>query len=479
MNEKVLIEEVLRLDDLSQALWLAEIVGETLSKNTLSTFSSPEIEDHVFSLFIKNKSLSSVENNSQDVDKVAFIITEPYNTGGHTRLMERLSGYLNCPVDLVITRNVSSGVYQRLSPHFENIYLCPEKSVVNRLLSIFEVIKNYTRLVLFIHPNDIVTVTACRILKKTNSNTEVFFVNHADHVFNYGVSVADYWFQLSAYGDAVDKLRNGLTGLKTFIGIPVPFPKNRVIPKPINDGDVSLVISSGDSYKFKTKKEGSIIPLLRRFLEMDSHPSIYIIGVNVIRDYWWWGLKLRYLKRLKLINKLPYEEFLDVTSRADVYIDSHPIPGGTTFVEQYLQGRYCVGLTTNLYGYSPVEYVKYNTVDEVFENRIFNRCEDESEIYEMIKNVNSPQEVSARFLGTLNDGIVYENLNVKYAPTENVRQMVFGERLEYISPELLLFCIRRKNVLCYIFSYSTVVGILFVTARLIKRLAFNKILKRG
>ena len=55
-----------------------------------------------------------------------------------------------------------------------------------------------------------------------------------------------------------------------------------------------------------------------------------------------------------------YDEYLRLTGGSDYYIDSHPMPGGTAFVEQFLKGKPCIGLKSKFFGYFLSGHIKYH-----------------------------------------------------------------------------------------------------------------------
>lgn len=199
--------------------------------------------------------------------------------------------------------------------------------------------------------------------KKNKKDIKIHFVNHADHTFSYGSSIADVWFEISGYGVAVDAMR-GLKAKKCFLGIPIDTSKqNSESSYKFENGD--SILSAASPSKYEPTNQHSIMPLVSALLDKYDKSNFQIIGVNFLTNYWWWAIKLKYWNRLTLSKSLPYEEYIKATSEAKLYIDSHPLPGGTAFAEQFLQGRLCVGLKSTYNGYTPLESFKKDCVDDV------------------------------------------------------------------------------------------------------------------
>ena len=270
---------------------------------------------------------------------------------------------------------------------------------------------------LSIHPDDIYTVLACGIVKSINENVKIFFINHADHVPSYGATVADIWYQISLYGSEIDKKRN-IKGMVTFLGIPINksdeyFFKKINYPK-ADENNIFLTAASSNKYKPCSKE--SIFQLLIKIVNTYKNSTVFVIGPSLLKNHWWWTLFLRYHNEIKFHKSLPYEDYLNFTKRADFYIDSHPAPGGTAFVEQFLQGVPCIGLKTGFYGYTPLELIKSNSIDEAID--MLNNPPSELKIKKLQKyifEVHGFSNVKLRFISSVYGGMKSFNPMVKYS----------------------------------------------------------------
>lgn len=352
---------------IDKAIRQAEQLGLFLRTNEIGIYSLNDVESFLIDKFIKSMpigpNIKSVDDHQSA--KILFIATELYHIGGHTRLMERLATFLESKPDLLITKRATDDVVQRERIFFSDVShgLECHVSVVDEILSLVKKVLNYDLLVLNIHPEDIYAVIACGLAKKINNNLKIHFINHADHTFSYGSSISDVWYEISEYGIAIDAMR-GLNAQKCFLGIPIDTSKNIYEEKyKFKNGD--LILTAASAFKYKPNNVHSIMPLVGALLDEYNESKFQVIGVNLITNYWWWLLKLKYRGRLKISSTLPYDDYLKTTSEAKLYIDSHPFPGGTAFAEQFLQGRLCSGLISCYQGYSPVEMLKANNEHDV------------------------------------------------------------------------------------------------------------------
>jgi len=410
--------------DLSETIKSAEYLGRLLWHNHMGIYSLVEFEKDLIEAFADSMQSGEINKPAAKPESTLFVVTEPFMTGGHTRLMERLAEGLTDKPNLLITRSAQPDILQRLENYFNDIVIINNDEVIKgKIIAITQQIVAYQKVVLNIHPDDIVTVIACGLAKKYSQDTKFFFVNHADHVFNYGASIADYWFQISSYGAKIDRLR-ALKGQVTFLGIPVGKSQDL---HPQSDESVvskSVYMTAGSAEKYKPVNSYSIFPLLKMLLKKERSATLYAIGPNIKKDYWWWPLLLRFPTRVKVLKRIPYEKYMVLAKKTNVCIDSHPIPGGTAFVEQYIRGKRCIGLTSPFQGYTPVELLKSKDINTVTACK---NQEAEFDLIGMLIDVHSTEAVNTRFHHALYSEEIAENLCEKHIPwTGNIRYDVIS-----------------------------------------------------
>ncbi|WP_028620520.1 hypothetical protein [Pseudomonas sp. Ant30-3] len=397
---------ILSETDVNQALEIARQYGNLLWFADIGIYDAPTIENHLI-----NQCLNFFENQpaacGDHVTSVVHVISEPLLTGGHTRLMEKLAGMHEESVDLIISRQASMRAELRVSNFFSKVLKVASVRPIDIVIELVNMFRLYEKIILHIHPDDIYAVAACGVVKRLY-NKNIFFVNHADHVFTYGSMVADYYFELSSYGKRLDSKKT-ILGKKTFLGIPVHFsiaPSNLDF-KPSEDQQL-LFVSAGSDVKYKPNKGSDIFELVSRILEVYNSSKFLIIGSNLKSSFWFWALKLKYGRRLDIRSHLEFDEYNNAVAKADFYVDSHPIPGGTAFAEQYLGGRRCVGLVSPIQGYSPADKLKRISVDEVLES-ISDYKHSDSILAEII-SVNGVENVKHRYLACISNGVICENM---------------------------------------------------------------------
>jgi hypothetical protein len=392
--------------DLNQALEMARLYGAVLWFADIGVYDAPAIENNLIGRcadHCKKIGLAAPRYQAPFV----HVISEPLMTGGHTRLMEKLAVMHESPVDLVISRCSSPRAEQHVSKFFSRTSKVSSGSPLNVVVELINILSSYEKIILHIHPDDIFSVVACGVAKLLHPK-KVYFVNHADHVFSYGTTVADYYFELSSYGRRLDSNKS-ICGQKSFLGIPVKISEGIVDQDLSPERDQSLLfISAGSDIKYKPQKKYSIFELVASILNYYPKSRFLIIGSDIKKSFWWWPLKIRFGNRLEVLAHLEFDEYTKVVRAADYYVDSHPIPGGTAFAEQYLSGRRCVGLVSPIQGYSPADKLKRHSIEDVMQT--ISNYKYSSFVFDAIIQVNGIENVKYRYLKCVLDGEVCDNL---------------------------------------------------------------------
>lgn len=392
--------------DLDQSLDIATQYGNLLWFADIGIYDAPAIERYLIDRCLGQLNGCTFDRQD-DCASVVHVISEPLLTGGHTRLMEKLAGMHEDPVDLIISRSASARAESRVKGFFSKTSKVSIDRPLEVVIELVKLLFSYEKIVLHIHPDDICTVVACGVVKRL-FNRQVFFVNHADHVFSYGTSVADYYFELSSYGSRLD-LKKNICGKKSFLGIPVVTSKASRHPDLTPTGDQKLLfVSAGSDIKYKPNKGRDLFALVSKILDAYGSARFLIIGTNLKSSFWWWPLKIKYRGRLEIRAHLEFDEYSKAVADADYYVDSHPIPGGTAFAEQYLSGQRCVGLVSPIQGYSPADKLKRMSVQEVLS--CINHYRHSDSIFSEIETVNGIENVKQRYLSCLFRGQTTENM---------------------------------------------------------------------
>ncbi|MDQ0739329.1 hypothetical protein [Pseudomonas sp. W4I3] len=400
---------ILTQKNTNKSVELAEVYGAMLWAVDKGIYDDPELEDILTERCMSDVQDGEVYTLTKDC---VHLISEPYLIGGHTRLMEQLSTMHFEKPDLLITRQSDERAVERTRSFFNDCTVVQPGTALQKIAEIVACLKPYNRVVLHIHPDDMVAVIACRILKRI-TGAKIFFVNHADHVFTYGSTVADVYFEISTFGLHRD-LKKNISGKKSFLGIPLStqlVQKKHPLP---GKNDVLHFFSAASPFKFKPVKEYDSRPTIHRVLSEFKNSTFWIVGANPYTNIWWWPLKLKYWRRFKILSSVPYASYLKLLEKADFYVDSYPTPGGTAFAEQLVNGRRCVGLRAPIQGYSPADNLKSQTVDDLIKSVL--HSDNDEAVIESVFAVNGYDAVKSRYLECLYSNVLCANEMEKYVP---------------------------------------------------------------
>ena len=433
---------------LPQALDIASDYAKIVYKYQLKIYDLSDIEK-----FLIQKTQATLDLNrgiNESKKGTLFVVSCPLSSGGHTRLMENLSKMLPEKNDLLVTRVFENNLEDVLYRYFSGIKKCFRKrsqNSVDHINTLFKELVGYEKIVLNIHPDDISTVIACSLIKKLNKDVKVYFVNHADHVASFGATISDYWFEISLFGKEIDNKR-GITGIRSFIGIPIDKPDTMFF-NPVKYPSINSVknfFTSGWLGKYQPYRKASIVPLFRKLLLIKGDISITIIGPSLRGYIWIWPFYFKNNKNIKIISHLPYEEYINLTEKSDYFIDSFPMPGGTAFVEQFIQGIPCIGQKSAFYGYTPLELIKSKTIGEIIE--LLRAPPTPSQLHTIQKKIYEVHAFSCvkeRFIRCIKNGEVSKNPMLSYRKDLETGISVPSRHINLLfSPKLILFRIFLK-----------------------------------
>lgn len=150
------------------------------------------------------------------------LATAVYRSGGHTPLLCHLIQQSDLPVNVVLTRmtDVKLAAQVLNLPADRVCSVGPESNPVSRVHALTRQLLRGARVIVSIHPNDVLGAVALRLAKRIRPSLPLGFMNHADHVFSTGIGICDHVFEISAYGWELREAR-GTTERSSFVGIPI------------------------------------------------------------------------------------------------------------------------------------------------------------------------------------------------------------------------------------------------------------------
>jgi len=331
--------------DYTNAAAYCQMAANFAWKSHCGLFSDPEIES-----LLRQIGEKTLEEHNQPtpissfsaLKKVLHVMTQAYETGGHTRLVWRWiafdtsrvhSVFLTNQNDLKIPNKLQKAV-EKSGGYIQCVHR-PNTNLVKKAeeLRQFILSQGIELIVLHIHPYDVVPNIA---FIGTFESMPVTFMNHADHVFWVGGSVSNLIANIRRSGEQLCFSRRGI-GFDDSVLLPLPLDKpdlstsKETARRAIGiDSDSTMVLTIASSYKFRAVGENDfrtiVLPFVKRFKKLE----LTIVGPSEDEKYWREARKLSGGK----IRVLGSRKDISVFYRAaDIYLDSMPVSSFTSLLE--------------------------------------------------------------------------------------------------------------------------------------------------
>lgn len=336
------------MQNTQSAFALAEWMATLLWKNHCGIYRQDELET---TLLGKIPQLPlEPPNSAADQEQEMHLATEVYRSGGHSPLMAHLISLADRPTQVLLTRmqDLDTAATVLGIPVDQVHGVGHETNPVAQVHALVRLLIRSNRVIVSIHPNDVLAAVALRMAKQLRSDLQIGFVNHADHVYSVGIGAADKVFEISAYGWGLRQVRR-THAQSSFMGIPIQprAPSHR----DTTDRDAPEFLSGGSPYKFRPLPGMSLPPVLSKLLAEHPRATLTVLGPKG-RDWWWWALRARKGSRVQVQQAIPKERYQQLLSSCTIYIDSHPILGGTALPEALMSGCHVAGIRGVAWGYS-------------------------------------------------------------------------------------------------------------------------------
>jgi hypothetical protein len=350
--------------DLDVAARLARWLALYLWENACGVYRLDKLEDLILS-----KCPTCVPDDQTNVQTGVelHVASQVYRTGGHTALMRTLIKEGHRPTHVLLTRSDQPEEDAAILglPQTQVTGTPQQWSTAECLAHLVQCMVNHEKIVLHLHPDDVIGAVAVQLAKRHRPHIRVALVNHADHVFSVGFAAADRVLEISAYGWML-RAKRGTTKQSSFIGIPLAAPAARTWTQP---STAPYVMTGGTSYKFKPMGDMSLPSALTALLNADGQLKLVVIGASG-KDWWWWPLRIKFGHRVKLRKAVPKEQYLQYLNSCALYVDSYPWLGGTAFPEALMRGARVAGLRGLAWGYSCADVLRSVDVEHFVQDSL-------------------------------------------------------------------------------------------------------------
>lgn len=278
------------------------------------------------------------QQKQKKTNKILHICSEVYTSGGHSKLLYNwikndsskkhtiLSIRLSLEEikdisDFYLTDSISVGHISVKSPSkIESINLLNQQPL-----------NDYDVIVLHIHPDE--TITSI-VLSQKDITTPICFINHADHVFWLGTSIADLVLQIRESSISIDEERRDiLKERQFFLPIPIETAQNTEDENSNSETNFIKILSTGTAYKYNPNEHYNFLKEAYKIVEENSNILFNIVGINADSDY----AKEYQHERIFLHGIVSSQRLAEIEETTDIYIEGFPMPSFTALLQVALR----------------------------------------------------------------------------------------------------------------------------------------------
>ena len=400
------------IDNVDEKLTIAQTALSFTTFNGTGYFTSNKLENFYcnYAKTLKSKDLYT----KYDKNTVLHIMTEAYNTGGHTRVVERWIQLApdnekhsvvilspSCPAPFFLKKAVQN-------KHGEVFIYDRDEDITSKALKLRKLASKFQYIILHVHMDDPTAVIAFGTEEFTRP---VLFFNHASHMFWIGKSIADIVIDFITAQDITTKRR----GISTPSFLPIPDTKinintkskeeaKKILGIPLNK---KIILTVGSKNKYNPFNGKSLIPIIKQILDKSPDTLCYVIGPDMKSSMWEKAYKSSN-NRIIATGNVDYDkEYFDYVNSADLLLDSWPVGGGTTIVDALHCKIPVLSLKTYL-----------NTCDFVYKSDCY--CQNTDEFIKKAVSILSNKEEAKKYFNNINELFVSETSNENWLKKLNI-----------------------------------------------------------
>ena len=309
-------------------------------------FASPELEDLLTRIgaSLASQSLSARRAPQAPPKNVLHVLTEVHGLGGHTRLTWRwIEADAGRCHSVALTSQGAPEVPDPLIKAAEatggKVYFLDRGpgGLISRAEALRKLAANFDHVALHIHQYDVVPLIA---FARREHRTPLSFLNHNDHVFWLGTTIADQVAEMRDSGRRLSESRRGISKSRISM-LPIPL---EVKPDLLERGeakkqlgiaeDAIVLLTVASAYKYNAP-EGRhftdvLLPILR------SHPRAQLLVIGPADAGVWAAASRQAAGQLKVLGRRGDTALF--YQAADIYLDSFPFSSLTAVLEAGCHG---------------------------------------------------------------------------------------------------------------------------------------------
>ncbi|WP_312760842.1 hypothetical protein [Epilithonimonas sp.] len=300
-------------------------------------YKSEQLEILLAKIQEKILPISSHQKKHAKTNRVLHICSEVHGSGGHSKLLYNWIKNDNSKKHSIVSTRISIEQLENVSQIYlddiSNLDLISVKShskiesvkLLNQLP-----LNDYDAIILHIHPDETITNI---VFSQKDITTPVLFVNHADHVFWVGVSIADTVLQIRESNIAIDSERRGIAAERQ-VFLPIPIEASSELNDETNyNGDTINILSTGTSYKYNPNEKYNFLREAYKIVEENQNVIFNIVGLRPDSAY-----AKEYLhERIVLHGGVSASQLADIEKNSHIYVEGFPMASFTALLQVALQ----------------------------------------------------------------------------------------------------------------------------------------------
>ncbi len=270
-------------------------------------------------------------------DKILHICSEVYTSGGHSKLLYNWIKNDKSNKHSVLSTRLAIEDLKEISLFYlpdikdiDHFSVKSESKIKSAQLLNQLPLNDFDAIVLHIHPDETITNL---VLSQPCIATPVYFVNHADHVFWLGTSIADMVLQIRESNISIDVDRRGIAKQRHFF-LPIPVETvSQQIPTQAPKSDYLQILSTGTSYKYNPNREYNFLKEAYKIVEENKDVIFNIVGIDQDSNY---GKEFKH-DRIILHGIVSSSVLAQIEKNTDIYIEGFPMASFTALLQTALQ----------------------------------------------------------------------------------------------------------------------------------------------
>jgi len=391
-------ELAISTDDTTEKIRLLKFSALWAIQNHTGQFSDIEIEKALSNIA---DYLDCTQETTYQENSFLHVITECFETGGHTRIVEKwinasdnnekhslllIQQHAKIPDWLLrAVKNKNGDLYNLTT------YIVESESA----LELRKISSGYQFIILHINMDDVVPLLAFGTEK---FKRPIIFMNHADHLFWIGVSLIDLLAECSEDSMVFTQQKRGIL-YHSILPVPIDEIQPSILAKKLTLEKLQLpydkknryILSMASNFKFHLLDDYAFIAMAFNLIDQNQNTTFIIIGPDKAKERAWADAYTQSNGKINAIGLKKREEISLYKEICDVYIDSFPFNSYTSFLEFAILGIPSLALKTL---FNSLDILKntpnhLNSIDELLQcaRHILNRpIDDTFDLSQKIRN---------------------------------------------------------------------------------------------